>query len=170
MKKIVLQNGVYSGLLVSLFMSISSYMMHKDGMDFSHGMYWGFGSQILALSFIFIGIIKYRKLNADKISFLKAFQVGILISLIASAFYVLSWEFIFNFFANDFMEHYAKYEIHQKELAGITGQALEDFKMEMQYMAEQYQNPLVRLPYTFVEIFPTSLLLTLIASLTLKRK
>lgn len=170
MKKIVLQNGVYSGLLVALFMSISSYMMHKDGMDFSHGMYWGVGSQILALSFIFIGIIKYRKFNGDKISFLNAFKVGIMISLIASTFYVLSWEVIFNFFANDFMEHYAQFEIQQKELSGISGQALQDFKVELQHMTEQYQNPLVRLPYTLVEIFPTGLIMTLIASLVLRKK
>ena len=69
-------------------------------MHFDYGMYWGFASQIIALSFIFIGIRQYRNNYGEgKITFGKAFSVGILITLIASVFYVLTWEVIFNNFA-----------------------------------------------------------------------
>lgn len=171
MKKTILNNGIYSGLLVALFMSISSYFMMDDGMHFDYGMYWGFASQIIALSFVFIGIRQYRNTyGAGKISFGKAFSVGISIVLIASVFYVLTWEVIFNFFASDFMVHYTEYEIKQRTLAGLSGAELESFKSEMAQMTQDYNKAYVRMPYTFAEVFPTGLILTLIASLVYRKK
>ncbi len=171
MKKTILNNGIYSGLLTALFMSISSYFMLKDGMHFDYGMYWGFASQIIALSFIFIGIRQYRNNYGEgKITFGKAFSVGILITLIASVFYVLTWEVIFNNFAQDFMTQYSQYEISQRELAGISGAELEKLKQEMAQLTLDYEKAYIRMPYTFVEVFPTGLIMTLIASLIYKKK
>lgn len=171
MKKTILNNGIYSGLLVAVFMSISSYFMMDDGMHFDYGMYWGFSSQIVALSFIFIGIRQYRNnFSKGKITFGKAFSVGIRIALIASMFYVLTWEFIFNNFASDFMVHYSEYEVKQQALAGLSGAELEKLKADMAQMTQDYNKAYVRMPYTFVEIFPTGLIMTLIASLVYRRK
>jgi hypothetical protein len=171
MKKTIINNGIYAGLLVAVFMSISSYFMMDDGMHFDYGMYWGFSSQIIALSFIFIGIRQYRNNYGEgKITFGKAFSVGIGIALIASVFYVLTWEVIFNNFASDFMVHYTEYEVKQRTLAGLSGAELESFKAEMAQMTQDYNKAYVRMPYTFAEIFPTGLIMTLIASLVYKKK
>ena len=89
MKKIVLTYGLVSGAIVSAWMLISIGVIGLDQMNSNLAMYVGFTTMIIAFSFIFVAIKNFRKQNGETISFAKAFQIGLYISLIASTCYVV---------------------------------------------------------------------------------
>ncbi len=170
MKKIVIVCGSIAGLIVAAMMLISMSIYHKSG-NFENGMMVGYTSMIIAFSLIFVGIKNYRdKHNAGAISFGKAFKVGLLITLIASTFYVVAWLINYYFFMPDFMEKYSAATINQLKTAGASAEKIASETKEMAWFTENYKNPFFIVLFTYIEILPVGLLVSLIASLILRRK
>jgi Protein of unknown function (DUF4199) len=170
MKKIVLVCGSIAGLIVAAMMFISMAVYHKEG-NFDNGMLIGYASMIIAFSLIFVGIKNYRdKYNGGAISFGRAFKVGVLIALVASTFYVVAWLIDYYFFMPDFMEKYAAYSIDKLKAAGASAEKIAEEAKEMAFFSDMYKNPLFVILFTFIEILPVGLLVSLIAALVLKRK
>src|SRR5881396_704843 len=97
MKKIVLKFGLLSGLVISGIGAILTPIFCMRG-NFENSQVVGYSAMVLAFLFVFFGIRAYRENNGGAITFGKAFQVGILITLITCTFYVVSWEIVyFNF-------------------------------------------------------------------------
>src|SRR5690242_15701128 len=97
MKKIITTYGLIAGVLLGIFMWISMPLLRNGAVDFSNGMWMGYAGMVIALSLVFFGVKSYRDnyLNGA-ISFGQAFKVGILISLVASVMYCISWEVMYN--------------------------------------------------------------------------
>jgi Protein of unknown function (DUF4199) len=170
MKKIVLVCGSIAGLIVAAMMFISMAVYNKEG-NFDNGMLIGYASMIIAFSLIFVGIKNYRdKYNGGAISFGRAFKVGVLIALVASTFYVVAWLIDYYFFMPDFMEKYAAYSIDKLKAAGASAERIAEETKEMAFFSDMYKNPLFVILFTFIEILPVGLLVSLIAALVLKRK
>lgn len=170
MKKNVLVFGLISGLIVSGLMILFTTMFCGDG-NYEGSMLLGYASMLLAFSFVFVGIKNFRdKYNEGFISFGKAFKVGLLITLISSTMYVLTWLVEYYFFIPDFMEKYTEHMIQQAESAGVTGAALEEQVAEMAKYKEMYKNPLFVVLLTYMEVLPIGLLIALISALILKKK
>src|SRR6185312_9739371 len=94
MKKIVLTFGLIAGAILSLMMLATLPFMDKVGFD--KGYVIGYTSMVLAFLLVFFGIRSYREnIGGGAISFGRAFSVGILIVLIASACYVVTWEIVY---------------------------------------------------------------------------
>jgi hypothetical protein len=91
MKRIALLFGSISGgIMVVMFFGVR--IVIGDDADFSTGEWIGYATMIIALSMIFVGVKSFRdKSSNGMISFGKAFQVGLLITLVASAIYVFGW-------------------------------------------------------------------------------
>ena len=125
MKQIILKNGLLSGLLVSTFMVCSmAYLYRSEGSEGS--MLLGYASMLAAFTFIFIGIKNHRDKNLDgKISFLKAFLIGIGISAIASIMYVAAWGIEYHFFMPDFLEKYSSASIEKLQKSNLSTADLE---------------------------------------------
>ena len=169
MKKVVLTYGLIAGLMVACFM-IVTFAAGVQHLDSSMGMIIGFLGMIVAFSFIFIGIKKYRdQFNGGVVSFGKAFQIGILITLIASTMYVITWLIEYNFIIPDFMDNYAANHIAEMKAAGESQAVIDKTAKEMAEFKEMYKNPLINAMFTYMEILPVGLLMTTIASLVLKR-
>lgn len=170
MKKNVLVFGLISGLIAALTMVVSM----EIGYNSSHGagsMLIGFGSMIVAFSFIFVGIKNYRdKYNGGYVSFGSAFKMGFLIALIGSSMYVLAWGIDYSVFHPDFMEKYTAAKIAQAQTSHLSPAELAATKTEMANMVTSYKNPLVFVMYTYMEILPVGILMALFAALILKRK
>lgn len=130
MKKNVLLFGGISGAIISVFMGVSMAVMGCSGGDMEAGytsMIIGFSAMIGAFSFTFIGIKNFRdKQNEGVITFGKGFLIGLLMSLLASTMYVLTWAAEFHFFMPDFMDKYSAIQIKQLQGSGITGITLEE--------------------------------------------
>jgi hypothetical protein len=171
MKRIVLTYGLIAGLIVSAFMSTSMLIM-GDG-DSEHGagaMIVGYLSMLISFAFIFVAVKAYRdKENGGLISFGKAFRIGLYISLIASTLYVMVWAIVYHTWLPNFMDNYCAAEI-RKASASLSGPALDAKIAEINKGKEMYATPLGFLLFTYAEILPVGLLVSLIAALILKRK
>ncbi len=132
----------------------------------------GFSSMIVAFSFIFIGIKNYRdKQNGGVITFGRAFLLGFMISLVASTLYVITWAVEYHFFFPDFMDKYSAMQIKQLHDSGVSGSKLQEAVKDIETASYNYKhNPFFFSMYTYMEILPVGILITLISSLILKKK
>jgi hypothetical protein len=170
MKKNVLVFGLIAGCIVSTFMAVSMAICSKDESN-PHSMVLGYASMILSFSFIFIGIKNFRdKYNGGLIGFGKAFRIGLYIALIASTLYVAVWLVEYYMFIPDFMEKYAAHILRETKASGVSQLELDKKAAEMSRYKELYKNPIFVILFTYLEILPVGLIISLIAALLLKRK
>jgi predicted neutral ceramidase superfamily lipid hydrolase len=164
MKNNVLKNGLLGGLAVSsLMLTLTMYMKYHP--QYEPSTFLVFLSIILANVFVVLGILQQRRANSDSITLGKAFQTGLLISLITSTIYVVVWLIIYYNFFPDFMERYGDLAIKKakpEDLAKTT--------KEINQMKEWYKSPILVILLTYMEVFPTGIVVSFIASLALKKK
>lgn len=169
MKKIILTYGLIAGILVSALMLLGIWI-NKDH-DLTLGMIYGYATMIMAFSMIFVAIRQYRNhFLGGKISFGKALLIGLGITLIASTFYVITWEIEFKYVFPDFMKGYADVSIEAMKKEGASAAAIQTATVEMDKMVKSYEDPFYRIPLTYLEILPVGLLISLICALILKKK
>ncbi|MEO1263655.1 MAG: DUF4199 domain-containing protein [Bacteroidota bacterium] len=175
MKKLILTYGSIGGVVVLILMYLSQ-LISKDSngnTNFELAETLGYVSMILALSVIFLGIKSYRDQDlGGEISFGKAFKVGVLITLVASAFYIIGWMIYYHATdgAADFMNQYMEASVTKMEAAGSSLEEINAFKKQSMEFAKTYENPLVMAGVTLMEIFPVGLVITLASSLILKKQ
>jgi len=170
MKKIVIVHGLIAGLIVAAMFMITMGLYHKNG-NFEGGMLIGYASMLLAFSLIFVAITRYRdKYNNGAVSFGKAFRIGLYITLIASTIYVITWLVDYYVFIPDFADKYAASMIDKMKTSGASAAKIAATTKEMDSFKEMYKNPVLVVLFTYIEILPVGLLLSLIAALILKRK
>jgi len=166
MKKIVLRYGILSGVIL---MSLSAVML--GGINVDHQEILGYTTMALSLLLVFFGVRKYRDtVGGGAIGFGKAFQVGLLISLVTCAMYVIAWEIAyFNFFPH-FLDHYNAHVLAKMRAGGATEAAIQAQAAKLAELARRYKNPLFNSAMTFMEIFPVGLIVTLVSAGILRRK
>lgn len=170
MKKIVLIFGLVAGLIVSGMMLWAAYRIHETG-HLEGNEVLGFTIMAIAFSGIYVGIKNFRdKHNGGVISFGKAFKIGFYITLIASTMYVAVWLVDYYVFIPDFMEKYTACVMTNAKNDGATEAELAEKAAFMAKQTELYKNPLFVVLFTYMEIFPIGLIITLISALILKRK
>lgn len=169
MKRNVLVFGLVSGLIAGLWLIFIG--LNHNNPNFEHSMWMGYGSMLVAFSFIFVGIKNYRdKYNGGYITFGQAFKNGLFIALIGSTVYVLIWLVLFYCFMPDFIDKYVAHTIAQMQKSGASAAELADTKKQMAGYQEMYKNPLMVIVLTYMEILPVGLVIALLAALILKRK
>jgi hypothetical protein len=132
----------------------------------------GFSSMIAAFSLIFVGIKNYRdKQNAGIITFGKAFFLGLMISLVASTLYVITWGIEFHFFLPDFIDQYTAKQIQEINAGGLPADQMQKAIDDANEINYNYKNNIFFFAmYTYMEILPVGILITLISSWILRRK
>lgn len=169
MKKTVLTFGLISGAVSSLMMLATIPFMDRIGFD--KGVIIGYTAIVLSFLLVFFGIYSYREnIGAGKITFGRAFKVGILITLISCVFYVVTWQIVYFNFLPDFADKFATHQVEQLRATGATQEALDAKMQEMNYFKQLYDNPLFNAAITFTEPFPIGLLITLISAGILRKK
>ncbi len=110
----------------------------------------GYTILILGSLLVFFGIRSYREnIGGGQISFGRAFAVGILITLVASVCYVVTWEIIYFNFMPDFADKYAAYMIEKARAAGESAQ-------KVQAIADQMKSFAATTPGLTMTIYATS--------------
>lgn len=164
MKKNILVFGGIAGLILGLFI-IFVTLVHTGN------AVWGYSAQVIAFSFIYAGVKNYRdKYNEGMISFGKAFRLGLGITLIGATVYVIAWCIDFYCFIPDFMDKYAAVLVRQAHDSGLTGAALDKKLAGIQHMADLYKSPLMVVLFTYAEVLPVGIVISLLVALILKRK
>lgn len=139
-------------------------------LNMKYGELIGYTFMLLALSTVFFALRSFREKNDGLLSFKEGFFNGMIIVLVASIIYVAGWMIYYPNFMPDFAEQYTQGQIAQLETQGLSEEELNSKIEEMKAFQELYEQPLVMAGFTFMEIFPVGLLITLISSLILKRK
>jgi hypothetical protein len=163
MKRTVWTYGLIAGAILALVMVIT--MSYEDRISMGAGYAIGYGTMILALLKVYLGIRSYRdNVLAGAIGFRRAFGVGILITLVASACYVASWQVVYRTIVPDFMEKYSARVIEKERASGASEAQLEARRQEMAEFAEAYKNPLVNIGMTLLEILPVAVVVVLVSA------
>ncbi|MEP6730466.1 MAG: DUF4199 domain-containing protein [bacterium] len=169
MKRTVWTFGLIAGAVLSGMMLVTMSLVDQIG--FGKGEIIGYTTMVVAFLMAFFGIRSYRDNVLDgTIGFARAFQVGILITAIASLCYVATWEVIYYRMMPDFGAKYAAHMLEKAKADGATQQQLDAQLQEMKKFQELYKNPFVNAAITFVEPFPVGLVITLVCAGILKRK
>ena len=115
MQKIVLRYGILSGVILMSLMAVALVL------NSAHNEIVGYTTMVLSFLLVFFGVRKYRDtVGGGAIGFGKAFQVGLLISLITCAMYVIAWEIAyFNFFPH-FLDGYNAHVLAKMRAGGAS--------------------------------------------------
>jgi hypothetical protein len=169
MNKIVLKYGLISGLiLVAMVATIMT--IAGDSIDFERGEIYGYIFIIAAFSMIFLAIREYRdKLSGGIINFNKGFRIGILITLIASVFYMIAWMVYFNFIDDSFIEKYTAYYIEKVKTSGKPQVEIEKEISAFNRDMANYNNPFVMALFAFLEVFPVGLIISVLCAFLMRR-
>ncbi len=169
MKKIVLTFGLISGAIAALMMFVTIPFVGRVSYEYLTVL--GYTTFVACFLMVFFGIRAYRdNVGGGTITFGKGFTVGILITLISCAIYIISWEIVYHNFLPDFLEKYTSYLIEKMRAEGATPEQLNRQMQENQQFIQWYKNPIIRYGFTLMEAFPVGLLITLISALILRRK
>ena len=169
MKKIVLVFGLISGALMALFMFATLPFIDKIGMD--RMLFVGYTGMVLAFMLVFFGIRSYREnVNGGTVTFGRAFMVGILITLISSACYVIAWQILYHNFMPDFFEKYSAHVLEKARASGATPEAIQAQAKQLETDIALYKQPFFHVLFVFLEPFPVGLIITLISALILRKK
>jgi hypothetical protein len=143
-----------------------------EQVGFDRGVIVGYTVIVLSFLMVFFGIRSYREnVGGGYIGFGRAFSVGILIALISSLMYVVSWEIVYRNWQYDFPEKYTAYVIEKERASGTAPEEVARQSEEMKSMWELYRsNVFIRAAFTFTEPFPVGLLITLISAGILRKR
>ena len=174
MRKVILTFGFLAGAIISILM-ITGVALFENGLTtvyFSELV--GYATMVIALSMIFFGIKSYRD-NYQKgaINFWKGFQVGLLIAVIASLMYAITWEAYSQIRPAgpaSVMEKYADSVINKLKENGASAAEIEQKVEDMEYYKRMYRNPVFRFGMTLIEILPVGIIITLISAAVLRKK
>ena len=169
MFRTILKYGLMAGLVVgTALVGVSVAYGGQPPPDW--GMAAGFASMLLALSAVFVGVKQHRDTaRGGVIRFWPAFGLGLGISAVAGLVYVAAWELCLVLADRDFAAFFANSMVEGARSKGVDGARLEQVIAEAQAFEAMYRNPLVRMPMTFVEIFPVGVLVSLVSALALRR-
>ena len=170
MKRTVLTFGLISGALLSAMMLVMMLFIDQIGMD--HGMVIGYTTMVLAFLLVFFGIRSYRDtVGGGQISFARAVGVGVLITVIASVCYVITWEIIYFNFLPDFGDKYAAHAIESVRASGKPPAEIEREIEQMRSMMDLFKNNILfNIAIAFLEPLPVGLVMTLISALVLRKR
>jgi hypothetical protein len=169
MKKTVVTFGLLSGAVSSLLMLLSVPLLDRIGFD--NGVILGYTGMVMAFLLVFFGVRSYRdNVAGGTLGFGRAFTVGLLITLVSCACYVVTWEIIYFKLWPGFADKYTAYAIDKAKASGASQQKLDETTRQMAEMKKMLDRPLVNAAVTFIEPLPVGLIVTLISAGVLKKK
>jgi Protein of unknown function (DUF4199) len=169
MRRIVLTFGLIAGGILSAMMIITLAFQEQIGFD--KGAIIGYTTMVLAFLMVYFGVRSYRdNVAGGSVTFGRALKVGLLITAVASACYVATWEVIYYRFAPDFSDKYAAYALERAKASGATQEELAEKTQQMAHFKEMYRNPVINVALTLLEPLPVGLVFTVAAAGLLSRK
>jgi hypothetical protein len=155
----------YGGIAGAIVVTIISATIALDLPSHATSQLVGYLIMLAALSLIFVGVKRYRDLECGGvIGFGRALLLGLAMAGVAGLVYVIGWEIYLAVWGGDFMAEYTAGIVEGLRSQGASQAAIDAKVAEMRDLAEMYRNPLLRMPLTFIEIFPVGLLVALVSA------
>jgi len=170
MKKTVLTFGLISGA-ISAGLMLGTLPFH-DKIGFEKGGYIiGYTAIVLSALLVFFGVRSFREnVSGGRLTFGRGFAVGILITLLSNLFYVATWEVVYFKFMPDFADKYAAHMVDRAKSSGASQEKIEKATQEAKEFKVMYNKPAVNVAFTFLEVFPVFLGVTLLSAAVLRKK
>lgn len=169
MKKTVWTFGLIAGAILSGMMLLVLPFQDLIGLD--RGVVVGYTTMVLAFLLVHFGIRSYRDTVAGgTVGFGRAFVVGALIVVVASACYTATWEVVYFKLSPDFSEKYQAHEVEKARASGATQDEIAARVADMERFAQMYDNPFYNAAITFTEPLPLGLLIALASAAVLRRR
>lgn len=165
--KYALVYGGLSGIVIIVIIVSGLTLADRDGLFTSH--YFGYLVMLVALSLIFVGVKRYRDVECGGIiRFWPALKMGLGIAVVAGIVYVLVWEVYLASTGYRFMEDMFAAMAESLRAEGASEAAIAAEMAQYQWVRDNYPNPLFRIPITFLEPLPVSLLVALVSAALLR--
>jgi uncharacterized protein DUF4199 len=169
MRKVVVTFGLLSGAVSASLMLMTVPFMHRIGFDY--GLVVGYTAIVLSFLFVYFGIRSYRdNVAGGTVTFGRAFGIGLMIAVISSLCYVITWEFVYFNLMPDFWDKYSAYAIEHARASGATQQTIDETTRQMRELKQSLDNPLINAAYTFIEPFPVGVVVSLVSAGILRRR
>ncbi len=163
MWRFALVYGGAAGLITIIVMTAG--IASSDGQGVLGSQAVGYLIMLVAMSLIFVGIKRYRDTECGGvIKFLPAFGLGLGMAAVAGVAYVIVWEIYLATTDYAFYDQYAAAQLETKRAAGATQAELDALRQSM----DMFQNPVVRAPITFLELFPIGFVIALVSAALLR--
>ena len=168
MKKTVLTFGLISGAISAATMLVTLPFVDKIG--FEKGEILGYTVMVLSALMVFFGVRSYREnAGGGRLTFGRGFAVGLLITLISSACYVATWEIVYYKLMPDFADKYAAQMVERAKASGASQQKIDEQVRQAKQFKQMYDNPVMNVGITFMEVFPVGLVVTLVSAGILRK-
>jgi len=165
--KYALTYGLLSGLVIIATMLSGILLGGQD--SFFSSMWFGYLVMLVALTFIFVGVKRYRDIeHGGVIKFKPALVMGLGIAGVAAVAYIVVWESYLALTDYRFMDDYVAGILRARQAEGASAAAIAQEAASLESMRISYGNPLYRIPITFLEIFPVGLLVALFSASLLR--
>ena len=169
MTRIVVTFGLIAGAIMAALMFLT--MPFQEQISFDKSLIIGYTTMVLAFLMTYFGVRSYRdNVAGGKLTFGRAFAVGLMISLIATACYVAAWEVISHTWMPDFADKYAARVIEEAKKSGASEAAIAEQQKQMDDFKVMYKNPVYNVAMTALEPLPVGLVFTLVTAGVLRRK
>ncbi len=143
MRKIIVTFGLISGAISSLMMIVVVTFGGRIGFD--RGAIIGNTSIVLSFLMVYFGIRTYRdNIGNGQITFLKAFAVGLSITLISCIIYVVTWEVIYYNFIPGFWDAYGAHLVQKLTASGASPAAVQEKLRAGQKIQRAVQKPILQ--------------------------
>jgi hypothetical protein len=164
MIRTILTHGAIGALIVAIPMIVGMTLWPVEEGP-AGGAVVGYATILVALTLVFLGVKRHRdKALGGVIRFLPAFGIGLAISAVASLGWVIGWEISLALTGFDFGAVYSEMMVEKAREAGASEAELAKALADAQAFATMYANPLMRMPITFVEMFPIGVIVSLLTA------
>ncbi len=172
MFRTILVFGLVGAVLVGGFMVASSLSwVSSGGPPPENGVVVGYLTQLVALTVVFLGVKHYRDGTlGGVIRFLPAFGMGLAITAVATLGWVIGWEIVLGLSGLDFGTMMSETMVEQARSRGASAAEIEKTAAEAAAWASAYANPLIRMPISFIEMFPLGVVVSLVTALLLRNR
>lgn len=171
MNRTILIFGLLAGAIVSALLALALLLAKGNQAAFDWSMVISYASMLLAFCLIFVAIRSYRdRYRQGRISFGQGFRIGLGITLIASALYTLTWVVLYKTVYPEYPQDYSRYTLEKMRAEGKSATEIKTTAQQLATAFADYDTWYVLLGYTYLEIFPVGLLVSLLSALILKRK
>lgn len=165
--KYALIYGSLSGAVVAAVITTGLVLGPEN--SFFSSIWFGFLVMFVALSFVFMGVKRYRDVEkGGVIRFMPALGMGVAIAVVAALAYILVWEIYLASTGYRFMEEFLAATARRMAAEGKSAAEIAAFMAEQEWIRDNYPNPLFRIPITFLEIFPVGLIVALFSAAVLR--
>jgi hypothetical protein len=165
MKKTILVFGLISGAIMSALMFATLPFTDSPWLQ-ANSMIVGYTTMVLSFMLVFFGIRSYREnISGGTITFGRAFAIGILITLISSSLYVITWEIMY-FGIPSFAQKFMAMCVAHIKASGGSPAEIQAHIDQLKYL----DNPFINAAITFMEPLPVGLIMTLVSAAILRKK